>query len=405
VTRSQRTLPPDPRPGLHHGATLRYVAEDAPTGYGDAADRLVRALRANGERIEYRGWSATAVGAPPSLLPFSRDELPGERAVPGAPTVAHLVPEYYPLVQETAPAGPFVAHTVWESDRLPHHWPDLLNATDLVIVPTEWNREVFVAGGVRVPVTVVPHVVTEPDPGDHGEGLAIADDLVVFYTIGRWDERKAVFRTVRAFLDAFTADDPVTLVVKTGMTIEMPPSEWGAQSRLAYTTAWQLASIVREYRSPARVQLEVDKWSQARVDGLHHRGDCYLTLARGEGWGLGVFDATAFGNPVIATGWGGFVEYLTANDAYLVDHRVVPVHSSAFASYSPDQHWAEADTEHAVELLRTVAADPDAARAHARPAQQRVLRDYAGPVVAARFVDALEELANAAGSGARQSAS
>jgi glycosyltransferase involved in cell wall biosynthesis len=370
---------------------VRYVAEDAPTGYGDAADRLVRAARRAGTRVEYRGWSATLLGAEPELLPFSRDEHPDELAVPGAPTVAHLVPEYYPLVRATAPDGPFVAHTVWESDRLPHHWPELLNDTDLVIVPTDWNRTVFLAGGVHVPVAVVPHVVAEPAPGDCGEPLGIPDDHVVFYAIGRWDERKAVFRTVRAFLDAFTARDPVTLVVKTGMTIEMPPSDWGAESQLRYTTAWQLASIVREFRSPARVQLEVETWPEARIDGLHHRGDCYLSLARGEGWGIGAFDATAFGNPVIATGWGGFLEYLTPDDAYLVDHRVVPVHSSAFASYSPDQCWAEADTDHAVELLRAVAADPDAARERARPAQARVTRDYAGSVVAARFVDLLAQ--------------
>lgn len=400
MTRSQRTIPPDPpealasaTPTAAPAATVRYVAEDAPTGYGDAADRLVRALRGAGTRVELRGWSATASGAPPAFLPFSRDELPGERAVPGAPTIAHLVPEHYPLVRDTAPPGPFVAHTVWESDRLPHHWPDLLNATDLVIVPTEWNREVFAAGGVHVPVAVVPHVATDPAPGDRGTGLGIPDDHVVFYTIGRWDERKAVFRTVRAFLDAFTAADPVTLVVKTGLTIEMPPGSWGAQSRLAYTTAWQLASIVREHRNPPHVQLEVEEWSQDRIDGLHHRGDCYLTLARGEGWGIGAFDATAYGNPVIATGWGGFLEYLTADDAYLVDHRLVPVHHHAFASYSPDQHWAEADTQHAVELLRAVAADPDAARARARPARERVRRDYSGPTVAAQFATALSAIA------------
>jgi glycosyltransferase involved in cell wall biosynthesis len=391
VTRTQRTLPPD-NPASPARASVRYVAEDAPTGYGDAADRLVRALRNAGTRVEYRGWSATALGAPPALLPFSRDEQPDERAVPSAPTVAHLVPEYYPLVQATVPDGRFVAHTVWESDRLPHHWPELLNATDLVIVPTAWNREVFVAGGVHVPVEVVPHVATAPRPGDRGAGLALPDDLVVFYTIGRWDERKAVFHSVRAFLDAFTADDPVTLVVKTNVKIEMPPADWGAQSRLAYTTAWQLAAIVRGYRNPARVQLEVEAWSQDRIDGLHQRGDCYLTLARGEGWGIGAFDATAYGNPVIATSWGGFLEYLTADDAYLVDHRVVPVHHHAFASYSPDQHWAEACTDHAVELLRAVAADPDAARERAQPARARVSRDYSGPVVAARFADVIAQV-------------
>ncbi len=299
-------------------ASVRYVVEDAPSGYGDAADRLVRATRATRARASStRGWSATALGASPAFLPCSRDERPDERVAAGAPTVAHLIPEHYPQVRQVAreeagsrAAGPLVGHTVWETDRLPQHWPALLNTVDLVIVPTEWNRGVFAASGVQVPLAVVPHVATAPAPGDRGAGLGLRDDHVVFYTIGRWDERKAVFRTVQAFLHAFTADDPVTLVVKTGTLVEMPPSDWGAQSPLAHTTAWQLAGLVHHHRNPPHVQLEVDTWPQDRIDGLHHRGDCYVTVARGEGWGMGAFDATAHGNPVIATGWGGFCEYL-----------------------------------------------------------------------------------------------
>ena len=397
----QRTLPPDnpapPSPPAR--ATVRYVAEDAPSGYGDAADRLVRASRDAGTRIEYRGWSDTAHGDPPAFLPFSRDECPDERVGPGAPTVAHLIPEHYPLVRHVASevaandaTGPIVGHTVWETDRLPQHWPALLNTADLVIVPSEWNREVFAASGVHVPLAVVPHVAITPVPGDRGAGLGLRDDHVIFYTIGRWDERKAVFRTVQAFLDAFTGDDPVTLVVKTGHVIEMPPSGWGAQSPLACQTAWQVAELVHHHRNPPHVQLEVDTWPQDRVDGLHHRGDCYVTVARGEGWGMGAFDAAAHGNPVIATGWGGFCEYLRADDAYLVDHELVAVQSCAPRSFSPDQHWAEANLDHAVELLRAVAADPEAARDRARPAQARVLRDYSGPVVAAQFGKVLAQL-------------
>jgi glycosyltransferase involved in cell wall biosynthesis len=366
---------------------LRYVAQDARTGYGDAADRLVRAVRDSGVRVEYRGWSDTSAGAPPALVPCSRDPIPSERAEPEAPTVAHLVPEHYPFVRSVVPPGPFVAHTVWESDRLPQHWPALLNETDLVVVPTAWNRDVFTASGVRTPIAIVPHVATAAAPGDGGASLAVPDDLLVFYAIGRWDERKAMFLSVRAFLDAFTAADPVVLVVKTGPRTEMPPVAWGAANPLAWTTAWQVAALVREYPNPARVQVEAETWPEARIAGLHARGDCYLSLARGEGWGLGAFDATAYGNPVIATGWGGFLEYLDAETAYLVDHTLTPVEHHEFSSYSPDQLWASPDLDHAVALLREVAADPARARSRAARSRDRVRGDYAPARVAQRFLD------------------
>jgi glycosyltransferase involved in cell wall biosynthesis len=371
-------------------AALRYVAEDAPTGYGDAADRLVRAVRAAGVRVEYRGWSATHAGEAPELRPFTRDEHPRERAEPGAPTVAHLVPEYYPLVRGVLDGGPFVAHTVWETDRIPRHWPELLNATDLVIVPTQWNRQVFVDGGVDARVAVVPHVACEPVAGDRGNSLDLPDDVTVFYSIGRWDERKAMFHTVRAFLDAFTGNDPVMLVVKTGVRIEMPPVEqWGASHPMAWTTGWQVAHLVSGYRNPARIRLETGRWTDEQIAGLHERGDCYVSLARGEGWGIGAFDACAYGNPVIATGWGGPLEYLDDRHACLVRSRLVPVEHVALASYSTDQRWAEPDLRHAVQHMRTVASDLDTARARAAPLRARVLRDYAPASVAKRFIDAL----------------
>lgn len=379
---------------MRRRAALRYVAEDAATGYGDAADRLVRAVRATGAEVAYEALVHPPAGDGPALGPSSRDATP-RVAGPGAVTVAHLIPERHAAVRAAVGArgGPFLAHTVWETDRLPGHWPALLDAVDGVIVPSTWNRDVFVGSGVTAPVEVVPHVACDPVPGDGGAGLRLAADDVVFYVIGRWDERKAVHAAVEAYLRAFTADDPVVLVVKTGARVEMAPvARWGTDDPMAWTTGWQVAHLVSRHRRPPRVQLEVAPWSAEQVAGLHHRGDCYLTLARGEGWGMGAFDAAAHGNPVVAPGWGGFLEYLDDDGATFVDHRLVPVESGA-SSYAPDQRWAEPDLDHAVELLRAVAADPGAARRRVAARRDRVLRTFSPAAVAATFLEAIRRLA------------
>jgi glycosyltransferase involved in cell wall biosynthesis len=370
-------------------ASLRYIAEDGSTGYSVAAGRLVRALRDSGVDVEMLGLTHTHRGPDSEWVSHSRDDpASSARAREGAPTVMHLVPEHITHVRRSV-AGPLIVHTVWETDRPPAHWPALLNRSDGVLVPTAWNRDAFRASGVRVPVDVVPHVVCAPNHVGRAS-LGISEELFVFYTIGRWDERKQPGLVVRAFLEAFTAEDPVMLVVKTGPLTEMPPNDgWGSDSPLYLTTGWQLARLLRRYPRAPRIQLWVDEWDDARICALHARGDCYLTLSHGEGWGVGSFDACAYGNPVIATGWGGHLAYLEGS-ASLVEYDLEAVRSSAPRSYSPDQRWARPRLEHAVELLRRVAANPAAARLAAAPFRERVLRDYAGPAVAERFMSALE---------------
>lgn len=375
-------------------AALLYLGEDALSGYGEAADREVWALRSEGVRVEYRGWSGgREYELPAGVNPHSRDPLPSERARRGAPTIAHVFPERLPEIRAATRRGPLIAHTVWETDLLPTHWPAILNLADRVIVPTEWNRAAFVASGVTKPVVVVPYVVCDPVPGDRGVPLALPDDVVAFYTISRWDERKKPAAVIEAFLEAFTADDPVALVVKTTPYVQYPPAgPWGGQSVLVGTTMLEVARIVRNYPRPARVRVEIDDWTPERLAGLHTRGDCYVSLAHSEGWGLGAFDAAAYGNPIVMTGWGGQLEFLDADTAFLVDHDLAPVQYWPPHVYPTGQHWAVPRLEHAVEHMRKVAADLGAARRRAAPLKAKVLHEYSPARVVATLLDVVPEL-------------
>jgi glycosyltransferase involved in cell wall biosynthesis len=374
---------------------LRYVAEDGVTGYTLSAARLVRALRDAGVAVEMTGWTMLHLAGHGEAATHTHDEPSrAARVAADAPTVMHMVPEHLPFVQTRFAGAPIVVHTVWETDRLPRHWPQLLNRSEGVLVPTEWNRDVFAASGVRVPIEVVPHVACDPRPaaGGGGEPLRIDEDRIVFYTISRWDERKTPALAVAAFLQAFTADDPVALVVKTGPIAEMrPPDGWGSDSPRYQTTDWQIARLLRGHPRPPPIHLFVEEWDEPRIAALHERGDCYLTLTHGEGWGIGSFDACAHGNPVIATGWSGHLDYLEGSET-LVDYDLVAVAHLAAGSYSPDQRWAQPRLEHAVERLRAVAADPAGARAAAAPLRERLLARYSGPVVAQRFIDAIDRI-------------
>ena len=53
--------------------------------------------------------------------------------------------------------------------------------------------------------------------------------------------------------------------------------------------------------------------------------DCYVSLHRSEGFGLTPAEAMYLGKPVIATAYGGVMEFMTPENAYLVDHTMTRV--------------------------------------------------------------------------------
>ncbi len=379
-------------PGRRRPA-IKYISLAEPSGYGVAATRCVQALARAGYEVTwtpmigghpsppyYRPFTGAAVGGHP-LDPFCHRPLSYDVVI------VHTVPEYFPYWVEAERGRAVIGHTVWETTAIPAHWASLLNAVDRLWVPTDWNRRVFVEGGVTVPIDVIPHIA-EPPAGDEDDRPRGDDDEpFVFYTIGVWSHRKAIDLTVRAFCEAFTAADPVTLVVKTGPRDE---TATGWQRLFRRSTAQAVRRVTRDYARPPRIDLEVGVWRDAEIARLHHTGDCYVSLCRGEGWGLGAFDAVAHGRPVVMTAFGGQLDFLDRDLAYLVDATRVPVvHPVAPQSYSPDQTWAEPDLAQAARLLRAVFTHAGDARARGRALQARVLARFGAAAVSQRMVTAL----------------
>ncbi|MGP8231292.1 MAG: hypothetical protein ACLQL2_01315 [Methylovirgula sp.] len=358
--------------------TLRYIGLGDATGYGIAAAALVRGLHAAGVDIV---WEPMLPGpqlglgyapAPdreaglPDLWPLRDDRRACDDVI------IHFVPEYYPhfIARERAlGARRILGHTVWETDRLPAHWPELINRLDGMIVPTEWNREIFRKSGVSVPILVAPHLPQFDDaPASEAERarlMARLPDLAgrrVFYTISTWLERKGIAPLIAAFAAAFRADDPVALIVK---TTPYDLERKGSNGFLPVGPQFEamLAHAAAENgRAPPSIHLLTDELTIGELRALHEIGDCFVSLARAEGWGLGAFEAAWLEKPVVITGWGGPTAFLSADTADFVDWSAAPVQPAVpNASYTPDQNWAEPDVASAIATLRAVVADPSEA--------------------------------------------
>ncbi|MFQ5589557.1 MAG: glycosyltransferase [Phycisphaerae bacterium] len=287
----------------------------------------------------------------PSLTDIIHKGL--ERPPPSRYDVLRVIatPDTWPKYTHLSSASHrFVGETIWETSKIIPRWVQICNSVpDEIVVPTHWNADVFSECGVTTAITVSPYQPPE-------ECLPLRDDVnisgvrsgdYVFYTIGQWTHRKGIAETLQAFCSEFRSHEPVAFVIKAFWT---GYSETDKKQIRDWT-----AEILNRYHDHARVVLLVDNYSRREILGLHSLGDCYISLCRSEGWGLGAYDAHAHDREVIITGWGGQRQFLGEDHSYYVDYTMEAVSGMPWIDvYTSDQQWASPDIAHARQLMRKV---------------------------------------------------
>ena len=374
---------------------IRYIAPHDSGGYSIAARRNLIGLRNAGVPFTWTpmvsgiGWD---LGYQPftgrgigdlELDPFCN--LPIEYDT----VIVHTVPEYLVRWRSLEPDRKLLACTVWETDRLPHHWSVSLEQADHILVPCCWNKRVFEQRGLTAGVDVFPHIAVESKPVPGAWVPDISNDHFVFYCIEVWSARKALWNLVKCYFDTFTARDPVTLLLKTSENNVCRRGLFGGYGK----TRDAVDRIRNQYPHPARLQLVTDNLAHEDIARMHARSDCYVSLSRGEGWNLGAFDAAAYGKPVIITGFGGQLDYLPRDGAYLVDYQLAPVEDDlGKPSFTRDQNWAEPSLAHASALMREVFSHRAEAIRRGAALREKVLSGFNEKIVIERLLNILDAL-------------
>jgi ADP-heptose:LPS heptosyltransferase/glycosyltransferase involved in cell wall biosynthesis len=346
------------------------------SGYGNAARNYIHALHAAGVQLSVHDLSRGA--------PQVHDELVEsliDRPIHADFHLFHGIPSVWARDAFRLPNA--IGMTVWETDTMPPQWRNTLNHVLQVWLPCDFNITAFRCE-IRRSLFKLPHPVvyrngTRPldSPGDF---LRVAPGEFVVYSIFEWQERKGPVEQIKAYLSAFSRDDNTALILKTN----------GA----ACEPARQAIQAARESTgSDARVELRCENWDDAQVATLHSRGDCYLSLHRGEGWGYPLFEAVCEGKPVVATAYSGPLEYLDERRHHLVRYRLGPVQQQ-YRFYHSGMRWAEPDWQHAAECLRAVYRDRETSRALAAQAASEIKARYSletvGELARDRLLDLLQ---------------
>lgn len=201
-----------------------------------------------------------------------------------------------------------------------------------------------------------------------------ADDFVFLFLFDFYSyaERKNPMGLVRAFRQALADQQDVVLFIKCSHP------EFDRASFAALQAACR-ADNIKLYEGVV---------PREGVNFLMATADCYVSLHRSEGYGLTLAEAMSLGKPAIATAYSGNMDFMTPNNSYLVDYRIVEIEKD-YGPYSKGFVWADPDLDHAAHLMRCAYEKRDQAAVIGQQAREDLYSNLHPRVVGRRIRERL----------------
>ena len=334
---------------------------DTESGMGEAARASIRALEAAGVPIVLNNVpSILRAGDTAYRAAFQQDN-------PHPFNLVHLNADNMPAFRSRRGRRYFrnrytIGYWFWELSTLRDDWVPFAGYVDEVWVATRFVQQAVEEKCAVITARMPLPVVLPPVPPRGRAHFGIKEGAAVFlyiFDVSSQTERKNPLAAIRAFRRAGLRHDQATLVLK-------------------FTNAEYDRSGVRQLHEEAaglNVLLLEGYLDRPDLIALVNAADCYLSPHRAEGFGLTLLEAMRLGKPVIATGYSGNMDFMTEDNSYILNHRLVTL-TRDYGPYTRGAVWADPDIDHAAQLIRHVAARPAEAASRGERARQMVERDY-----------------------------
>lgn len=310
------------------------------TGYGQLTNAICEGLANRGINF-----SASPFAVDESKVPLA--SALKERITPKVENPDLLICSILEVHHRIKPGA--VLFTMWEASKIDEKTVAAINANAVaVIVPNQWNQKCFKECGVTVPIVIVPLGV---DPTVYRFIAPQPTKTFHFGTAGRLAHagvRKGVEETISCFREAFPSKPNVRLHVKIFDDCKLP--DFSDDSRIIY---------VRRFLP----QDEMVRW--------YANLDCFVSMTKGEGWGLHIHQAMAIGRPVIVPCQGGQAEFVIPDTTYCCRYKM---EKPDWSVYKDAGEWCVPDTSHCVELMRHVVENRKEARQMGQMASESVAK-------------------------------
>ena len=266
-----------------------------------------------------------------------------------------------------------IGYWFWELPEIPDDWQASFSLVDEV-----WAGSRFIQDAISlrssVPVFRVPVPVRAATSTNHfsRQDFSLPEDRFLFLSMSDTHShlaRKNPLGAISAFKKAFSREDK-----RVGLVLKLS----NVNTRDADQETIEL--IRDEIDGYENIYLLESDLMRSQVEGLLATSNCFLSLHRSEGFGLGPAEAMSLGKPVILTRWSGNTDYMTPTNSIGIDYRLVPV-GKQLGPYKPDQLWADPDLDQAAFWMQRLVEDPGLAEKTGRLGQETIAAEFSPEAV------------------------
>jgi len=264
--------------------------------------------------------------------------------------IEHLTPENFYI---DARAKYHICYTPFETDGAPVSWLLPLRGMDEIWVPSQHNKEAYIRSGLsKKHIEVIPHGIDTSRYNPDIAPLSYDRGKFNFGSVFDWTERKNPVALIRAFYNAFSEGEDVTLTIRTFWRFPMEKTR-------EYIMG-EINKIKEGYgtrKEFPRILFWFDTMDEEAMPHFFKSFDCFVLPSRGEGFGLPFLEAMACGVPTIGPMWGGNMEFMNNKNSYLVSGNVVPIEHHQFLRMQPQysgQGWFDINEAELSSTMRTV---------------------------------------------------
>lgn len=256
-----------------------------------------------------------------------------------------------------------------EGDICPADWIDKINQMQVVVVPSNFTKQIFVNTAkqhnksITCKLIVVPEYFDDTIYNNQNKMVTLEEidsipESFAFLTVGHWlqgalgEDRKNISGTIYSFFDTFkNKKNAPALILKTSGATYSIMDKMDVENRIN-----QVAANFKNATLPNIYLLHGDLTDEEMNSLYNHpKVKALYSLTKAEGFGRPLLEFSTTGKPIIAPYYSGQADFL--NQEFIVEIKggLTPIHpSSQNAFLIGEAKWFSPDYKQACQTLENV---------------------------------------------------